>query len=85
MCELPPIETLSVSSAPGRACLVGESDRLCRARWVASGIDATSGVKVVPEILQTLCEVCRRDEGRKEEEEEENMSWDWMHVSGRGN
>ena len=85
MCELSPVETLCVSSASGRACLVGESNRLCRTRWATSGINATSGIKVVPEIFQALCEVCRRGEGRKEEEEEEDMDWDWVHVLGGGN
>jgi len=84
MCEFPPVETLCISSTPGRACVVGESNRLCRVSWATSVINAASRIHVVPKIFQALCEVCRRDE-RREKEEEEDTGWDWMHVSGGGN
>ena len=84
MCERSPVEGLGTCSAPGRAGLVGESNGLCRARWLTFGVDSTDCIRVVDEILQALSEVGRRDERRREYEKEKNTSGNRMHVVWEG-
>ena len=47
---------------------------------MATEVDGTGCIRVVPEIVQALSEVCCRNERRKEQEKEKDTSANWAHV-----